>query len=132
VELYRICHVLSGLYTVIADMGSESKHRDSQCEICLLWLFLKGRPGSFFFVVGIVQYNFWIYTIMTIGLAFSSGKLNLDNFLSLMSNKMAEKDTKEEILKVCAFFKLILSTFSDDAVITISLFKALDPLLNPY
>ncbi len=69
---------------------------------------------------------------MTIGLAFSSGKLNLDNFLSLMSNKMAEKDTKEEILKVCAFFKLILSTFSDDAVITISLFKALDPLLNPY
>jgi hypothetical protein len=29
-------------------MGSESKYRESQCEICLLWLFLKGRPGRFF------------------------------------------------------------------------------------
>ncbi len=43
---------------------------------------------------------------MKIGLAFSSGKLNLDNFLSLMANKMAEKDTKEEILKVCVFSHL--------------------------
>merc|ERR1712066_591511 len=37
----------------------------------------------------------------------NSGKLSFDNFLSLMSTKMAEKDTKEEILKA---FKL----FDDD------------------
>merc|ERR1712043_20405 len=35
------------------------------------------------------------------------GQLSFDNFLSLMSTKMAEKDTKEEILKA---FKL----FDDD------------------
>ena len=37
----------------------------------------------------------------------NSGQLSFDNFLSLMSTKMAEKDTKEEILKA---FKL----FDDD------------------
>merc|ERR1712001_783595 len=37
----------------------------------------------------------------------NSGNLSFDNFLSLMSTKMAEKDTKEEILKA---FKL----FDDD------------------
>ena len=37
----------------------------------------------------------------------SSGKINLDSFMMLMSNKMSEKDTKEEIIKA---FKL----FDDD------------------
>ncbi len=37
----------------------------------------------------------------------NSGKLTFDGFLSLMANKMSEKDTKEEILKA---FKL----FDDD------------------
>ena len=30
----------------------------------------------------------------------NAGKLSMDNFTVLMANKMAEKDTKEEILKV--------------------------------
>ena len=37
----------------------------------------------------------------------NSGRLSFDNFLNLMSTKMSEKDTKEEILKA---FKL----FDDD------------------
>ena len=37
----------------------------------------------------------------------NTGRLTFDNFLSLMSTKMSEKDTKEEILKA---FKL----FDDD------------------
>ena len=31
----------------------------------------------------------------------NSGRLSLDAFMQLMANKMAEKDTKEEIMKVC-------------------------------
>ena len=30
----------------------------------------------------------------------NSGRLSLDAFMQLMANKMAEKDTKEEIMKV--------------------------------
>jgi centrin-1 len=37
----------------------------------------------------------------------NTGRLSFDNFLNLMSTKMSEKDTKEEILKA---FKL----FDDD------------------
>ena len=40
----------------------------------------------------------------------NSGRLSLDAFMQLMANKMAEKDTKEEIMKVC-HCNLILNTY---------------------
>ena len=39
-----------------------------------------------------IYYHYYYY--------FSTGKLSVEGFLSLMGNKMMEKDTKEEILKV--------------------------------
>ena len=35
----------------------------------------------------------------------NTGRLTFDNFLSLMSTKMSEKDTKEEILKAFKLFE---------------------------
>jgi hypothetical protein len=44
------------------------------------------------------EHNYCFFLILLY--IFSTGKLNLESFMSLMAGKMAEKDTKEEILKV--------------------------------